>query len=216
MQSLFTCDSTFSSYFLFLQVLNWSLRLPGTMYINKYKTLYFLHLTSNAVISVIQGPSNIKHPLRRICNYCLPLHTTVLFLFYVTHTSSLKELIEIDSSWAAALPSQAHKPAPLLYVCAVLHPPRCLCSPPEARVLRFPPACPPLWTGRKVFPDGLRKGMWHQQTLHITQKSQFWAEPPCWSIVFYSRQALMKFACEQTLCLLWSHLFLLLIFHLEP
>lgn len=40
----------------------------------------------------------------------------VLFLFYVTHKSSLKQLIEIDSSWAAALPSEANKPTPLLYV----------------------------------------------------------------------------------------------------
>lgn len=39
----------------------------------------------------------------------------VLFLFYVTQ-SSLKQLIEIDSSWAAALPSEANKPTPLLYV----------------------------------------------------------------------------------------------------
>lgn len=72
----------------------------------------FLCLTHNAVMLIIQGPNNIKHPLRRICNYCFPLCTTVSFLLYVVHKSSLKKLIEIDSAWDAALPSEANKRTP--------------------------------------------------------------------------------------------------------
>lgn len=48
-----------------------------------------------------------------------------------------------------------------------------------ASLLCFSPAYPPLWIGRKMFPDGLSKDILHQPILHIMRKSQFWAEPSC-------------------------------------
>lgn len=64
--------------------------LPPHKLINKGLHFFFLHLTGNSLISIIQGHNDIKHSLRRICNYRFSLHTPVSFLFYVTHKCSLK------------------------------------------------------------------------------------------------------------------------------
>lgn len=146
--------------------------------------IYIFNLTSKAVISVMQDPSNIKHPLRRLCNYCLPLHTTASFLF-LCHKSYLKELIEIDSTWAAALPSEANQWTPTS-LCLGNATSTQIPVLKQAKSLNFNSFVAVLFLTPPFLMNRKENVPWWPEEGHATpsnfpqyEKSQFWAAPFC-------------------------------------